>query len=159
MSAASNTGAANAAPIAVEPALTGLPGHAIVLGESEPLELASGQRARIDTHMMRQAVDNLVQNAIQAQVAMEDPQRPRTLTLASHGTGREVRIEVRDTGPGIDPTIAPRIFEPLVSTRAFGVGLGLPLVRRIAEQHGGEVDVETVPGEGTVFTIRLPEVA
>ncbi len=123
------------------------------------VELASGQRARIDTHMMRQAVDNLVQNAIQALVAMEDPQRPRTLTLASHGTGREVRIEVRDTGPGIDPTIAPRIFEPLVSTRAFGVGLGLPLVRRIAEQHGGEVDVDTVPGEGTVFTIRLPEVA
>ncbi len=123
------------------------------------VELAARRRARIDTHMMRQAVDNLVQNAVQALLAIEEPTGPLTLTLATGGDAEQVQIEVRDTGPGIDAGVVSSIFEPLVSTRAFGIGLGLPLVRRIVEQHGGEIDVDTVPGEGTTFTIRLPEAA
>ena len=67
-----------------------------------------------------------------------------------------LELAVADDGPGIPPEVRERIFEPLFSTRPFGVGLGLPLVRRIVEQHGGELVVESSPGAGARFTIRLP---
>jgi signal transduction histidine kinase len=63
---------------------------------------------------------------------------------------------VRDTGPGIPPETLERIFEPLFSTKGFGVGLGMAIVKQIAEQHAGEVEVDSTPGEGTEVTIHLP---
>ncbi|MDH3474525.1 MAG: ATP-binding protein, partial [Rhodospirillales bacterium] len=59
-------------------------------------------------------------------------------------------------GPGIPAQDLDRVFEPLYSTKSFGVGLGLPLVRRITEQHDGDIEVESEPGRGTRFVIRLP---
>ena len=68
------------------------------------------------------------------------------------------RIELvfEDTGPGIPPEVLPRVFEPLFSTKGFGVGLGLPAVKQIMEQHSGGIGVDSVPGQGTRVRLWLP---
>jgi len=65
-------------------------------------------------------------------------------------------IEVSDNGRGIDPQDLANIFSPFFTTSKGGTGLGLPAVRRIARLHGGSVEVKSVVGEGSAFTIRLP---
>jgi signal transduction histidine kinase len=67
-----------------------------------------------------------------------------------------VRIQVRDTGPGIPEDIRHRLFEPFVSRRSGGSGLGLAIVQRAIEAHRGAIFVESAPGAGTTFTIYLP---
>jgi signal transduction histidine kinase len=69
--------------------------------------------------------------------------------------GRAV-VEVSDTGPGIDPAVRARIFEPFFSTKTSGSGLGLALVKKIVEDHGGGVELASAPGEGTRVTLWLP---
>jgi signal transduction histidine kinase/ActR/RegA family two-component response regulator len=70
--------------------------------------------------------------------------------------GRHVRIRVADLGMGIAPDLLPRVFEPFVSTKRRGSGLGLAMVRRAARSHGGAVAVRSTPGRGTEFTLWLP---
>ena len=70
-----------------------------------------------------------------------------------------MRLSVIDTGPGIPPDVLPRIFEPLFTTKNFGVGLGLPTVRQIVELHGGTIDVDSAVDVGTTVTIWLPRLA
>jgi two-component system sensor histidine kinase BaeS len=78
---------------------------------------------------------------------------------------RKVRITVEDRGPGIPASELPHLFEPFfrgaeaVSSQTRGSGLGLSLVKRIVDAHGGTVDVKTSPGRGSAFTIVLPAVA
>jgi signal transduction histidine kinase len=72
------------------------------------------------------------------------------------GTGREVVIEVKDSGRGISDEDLTRIFSPFFSTNPNGAGLGLPAVKRVARAHGGRVEVTSTPGMGSTFTIRLP---
>jgi signal transduction histidine kinase len=67
-----------------------------------------------------------------------------------------VEIGIRDTGPGMSEDIKSKVFEPFFSTKEEGIGLGLPIAQRIVEEHGGEIRVESNPGEGTIFTILLP---
>jgi signal transduction histidine kinase len=75
-----------------------------------------------------------------------------------HGTNLEhaVRLQIRDTGPGIPSDIRDRLFDPFVSGRPGGSGLGLAIVQRAVEAHRGLVLVESAPGTGTTFTIFLP---
>jgi len=70
--------------------------------------------------------------------------------------GRRAGIEIADTGTGLDPQAAERIFEPYYSTTPGGTGLGLALTRRIVRAHGGTIQAAGRPGEGTTFTITLP---
>ena len=70
----------------------------------------------------------------------------------------QVELRVRDTGPGIAPTILPRLFEPFVSSKETGLGLGLVVSRRIAESHGGNLWVTNPPRGGACFVLRLPVV-
>jgi two-component system NtrC family sensor kinase len=66
-------------------------------------------------------------------------------------------ITVADTGIGIEPDVLPRIFQPFfTSKKRRGLGLGLPICDRIVKAHGGRIQVESVPGKGTTFTLRLP---
>jgi signal transduction histidine kinase len=122
-------------------------------------ELHSGAVVPIDQQRLRRAIVNLVDNAAEA---LTDPSwkmpagGERRITVATALAGDEVTLSVADTGPGIAPDVLPRIFEPLFTTKSFGVGLGLPLVRQIIEQHGGTVDVEAPAEGGTRFVIRLP---
>jgi two-component system sensor histidine kinase HydH len=67
-----------------------------------------------------------------------------------------LEVYVRDTGPGIAPDILPKVFETFVSSKETGVGLGLPLSRRIAEDHGGTLTAYNLPELGACFLLRLP---
>jgi len=122
-------------------------------------DLRSSCEAMIDAHRMQQVIENLLDNACQA---MADPQwqppasHERRITVRSETAGPHVRISVQDSGPGIAPDILSKVFDPLFTTKSFGTGLGLPTVRKIVELHGGTVDVESVAGQGTTFTIWLP---
>jgi signal transduction histidine kinase len=75
--------------------------------------------------------------------------------------GAYVALAIEDTGTGIDPNVLPHIFEPFVTTKphGLGTGLGLATVYGIVEQTGGGIDVETVPGRGTRFSVYLPRAA
>jgi signal transduction histidine kinase len=65
-------------------------------------------------------------------------------------------LTVEDTGPGISPDLLPRVFEPYVTTKTKGLGLGLTIARRIVEAHGGRIEVESGPGRRTRFRVMLP---
>jgi len=74
-----------------------------------------------------------------------------------HSPGSYLRLEVADTGPGIPPEVLPRIFEPFFTTKGEqGTGLGLSVAYGIAQAHGGWIDCESAPGQGTCFTLFLP---
>jgi two-component system sensor histidine kinase FlrB len=97
------------------------------------------------------AVLNLVTNALQSA-------GPAAIVhLDMHDDGRCAQIRVRDNGPGVPPELRQRIFEPFFTTRPAGTGLGLAVVRSVAEAHGGEVTVtDADQGDGACFTLRLP---
>jgi signal transduction histidine kinase len=99
---------------------------------------------------LRRAFLNLLQNAADAM-----PQGG-TVVLAGKGTATQVQLTVRDTGSGIPAGCLSQIFEPLYTTKPGGTGLGLYIVQEIIAAHAGQVTVESIPGQGTTFTITLP---
>lgn len=103
-----------------------------------------------DADKLRQVLVNLMSNAVQA---MPDGGQMSLITAQRNG---DVFISVQDTGVGIDPDNLDRVFEPLFTTKAKGIGLGLALVKLLVEAHQGEIDVASEIGRGTVFTVRLP---
>jgi signal transduction histidine kinase len=114
-----------------------------------------------DEDLLHRIVANLVLNAVQA------ARGPIKVTVGvaavqaadiPHGTNLEhaVRLQIRDTGPGIPQEIRERLFDPFVSGRPGGSGLGLAIVQRAVEAHRGLVLVDSTPGNGTTFTIFLP---
>ena len=96
---------------------------------------------------------NLLTNAIDACAAGGHGDRPHPPPRTDG-----VRIEVTDTGRGIDPAIRDRIFDPFFTTKPVGqgTGLGLSISYGIVQDHGGTIDVDSAPGQGTRFTVRLP---
>lgn len=105
---------------------------------------------RADPDMLRQALINLGLNAVQAEA-----NRIIIRLLPDKAAGR-VCIEVEDDGSGMTEETRRRIFEPFFSTRTTGTGLGLPIVHRIVEEHGGSIAVESQPGRGSIFRLYLP---
>lgn len=93
----------------------------------------------------------LYENAIHASA----PREPKITTRARSEPGRVV-MEVADDGPGVPADIAPRVFEPLVTARNGGTGLGLALARRIATAHGGSIALVSSNGTGAMFRVELP---
>jgi PAS domain S-box-containing protein len=108
----------------------------------------------VDGRLLRQAILNVALNAVQALGA-----RGGTLTLRMKNDRGGVLIEITDTGPGIPSEHQSRVFEPFFTTRASGTGLGLTVVKRIVDVHHGETTLQTEPGKGTTFAIRLPVVS
>lgn len=111
-----------------------------------------------DGSLLKSAVWNLVQNAIQA---MERTGGTVTVSLGREepedGAPASVRLAVEDEGPGLEEADAARLFEPYFSRREGGVGLGLAMVKRIVEEHGGRVAAGNRPdGRGARFVVRLP---
>lgn len=116
-----------------------------------------------DADQLRQVFVNIVANAVDAS-AKHSPVKISTqaisLTKRMNGTEAEpqrfARVVVADRGRGIDKAAMDRIFEPFFTTKKRGTGLGLAIVKQIVEQHGGDVSVESVVGEGARVTIDLP---
>jgi signal transduction histidine kinase len=77
------------------------------------------------------------------------------LCISARAARDGIEIEVADTGPGIDEATLARILEPLYTTKARGLGLGLAIARAIIERHGGSLEVHSRPGAGSRFTVRL----
>jgi signal transduction histidine kinase len=103
-----------------------------------------------DPVQLRQVLVNLLENAVHAA-------SPRgTVQVHGRANGGTVEVHVDDTGAGVDPVTRRRLFEPLITTKAKGIGLGLALVKRIAERHGGSIAYADRPGGGARFTLRLP---
>jgi nitrogen fixation/metabolism regulation signal transduction histidine kinase len=106
-----------------------------------------------DPTLLSRALTNLIENAIQAMPA------GGRLSLRATADGDVVRIEVADTGVGMDETALARAFEPYFSTKTGGSGLGLANARRTVERHGGRLSIESVLGQGTTITLVLPRAA
>lgn len=108
--------------------------------------------ARIDgdPHLLRQVWVNLFQNAIEA---MSKGGELRVTVRA----GKEIRIEIRDTGNGIDPASVDKIWRPFFTTKTRGTGLGLPIVKKIVEAHRGRIWCESEPKKRTSFFVEIPQ--
>ena len=102
-----------------------------------------------DAAQLKIVLSNLIRNACDAM-----PQGGK-LTLTGSENDAQIRVAVRDTGSGIPPEVLSRIMEPLFTTKAKGLGLGLALSRAILEKHQGDLSVHSRPGEGATFTMRL----
>lgn len=120
------------------------------------LDCQSGATLLMDRERLRRAILNLLQNAWQAFTESEHECAQPTVAITTRLEDQYLTLSIADNGPGIPEDIRERIFDPLFSTKSFGVGLGLPLVRQIVDQHGGEITVDTALGEGTTITLRLP---
>jgi signal transduction histidine kinase len=99
---------------------------------------------------MIRALRNLVTNAIEAMP------RGGTLRIAGRNFDSKLEISVSDTGPGITREVLENIWNPLHTTKAKGIGLGLSIAKRIVEAHGGCLSVETTLGKGSTFTVAIP---
>jgi signal transduction histidine kinase len=108
-------------------------------------------RVRAHPGLLARVLHVLYENAIHACA----PRPPRIVTRASVGEGAGVVVEVADDGPGVPKEIAARVFEPLVTARPGGTGLGLALARRIAAAHGGRIAL-VEGGTGATFRIEIP---
>jgi len=104
----------------------------------------------VDADQIRQVFVNVV---INAQQAMTEGGR---LGIRAGSKGEFVEVEFADTGPGIPEPDIIKIFDPLFTTKAKGIGLGLSVCKSILEKHGGDIRVESKEGRGTTFTISLP---
>jgi len=104
----------------------------------------------LDEPSVRSATLNLVQNAVQAMSAGGH------LTISTRRDGRTLRMVIKDTGCGMSHEQIKHIFEPFKTTKARGLGLGMPYAQKIVEQHGGRITVESQAGKGTEVTIELP---
>ncbi len=105
---------------------------------------------RVDCENLKRAFANIVGNALDAL------SRSGTLTIASRLSGKYVEFTFSDTGEGMTPQTIAEIWTPLFTTKAKGIGLGLPICKRIIEAHRGSMSVESKPKKGTTFTVRVP---
>ena len=105
-----------------------------------------------DRVQIQQVLVNLLRNAVEAMATAP----VRDLTIAIARRGAMIEIVVTDSGPGIAPSIAAKLFTPFVTTKPHGMGIGLAISRSIVEAHGGEMTAETNPGGGARFAFTLP---
>lgn len=110
---------------------------------------------RIDRVQIQQVIVNLMRNAIEAMSG--SARRELSVAIAAEADGM-VAVRIADTGPGIAPEIADRLFQPFVTTKPQGMGVGLWICRTIIEGHGGKLWVEANPEGGAVFSFTVPRV-
>jgi two-component system sensor histidine kinase FlrB len=110
--------------------------------DTPPLQLLANAPA------LSSAINNLIANALQAGATR--------LLLSAHLSGDEVELRVVDNGCGMPRELVARIFEPFYTTRSNGTGLGLAVVQSVVHAHQGKIEVASVVGEGSCFTLRFP---
>jgi nitrogen fixation/metabolism regulation signal transduction histidine kinase len=108
-----------------------------------------------DVVQLRQVIHNLLQNAQDALAESANP----SIVIASEAAAGTVRFSVTDSGSGFPQHLMKRVFEPYVTTKLKGTGLGLVIVKKIVEEHGGQVEISNVMPHGARVTISLPAAA
>jgi PAS domain S-box-containing protein len=120
-----------------------------------------GLNVPFDSSRLQRAVLNMISNAVEAMVGQGDAASKVAtsnplLTISTSLVGDHVAVSVNDNGPGIKSELLAKIREPLFTTKSFGTGLGVPAIEQIAMQHGGRLEIHSVFGEGSTFTVILP---
>nr|WP_276255747.1 ATP-binding protein [Halovivax sp. TS33] len=147
-------------PVALEAVFDGVLSDLQIQIEESDAEITVGDLPRVagDAGQLRQVFQNLLSNAIT--YSGDEPPR---IHVSAERDGSEWNVSVRDEGIGIDPDDQDRIFEVFQRLHTHdeydGTGIGLAVCERIVERHGGEIRVESEPGEGATFTVTLPAVA
>lgn len=146
----------NFKPLPLREMMSGILGLASEQAEQQSIKLILDQQTVIpeieaDLERLRSCFSNLVLNAQQAM-----PPDGGEISIDFHPQEEGIEVVVADTGTGIEPESLEKIFEPYFSTKETGTGLGLALVKRIIESHGGQIRVESVLGKGTSFYVWLP---
>jgi signal transduction histidine kinase len=117
----------------------------------EAIAASGSVPVRCDPRKVKQVLINLVQNAIEA-----SPRGAEVELEAVAGPGGGARVRVLDRGPGVDPALGELVWQPGVTTKATGNGLGLTIARAIARQHGGDLVLAPRDGGGTIAELSLP---
>jgi two-component system sensor kinase FixL len=107
----------------------------------------------VDKIQVQQVALNLIRNAIDA---MEQSQLRELVVTVSGGEAGMALVTVADTGPGVDPAVAERLFEPFLTTKSSGLGVGLSICRTIVEAHGGRIWADRNAQGGATFSFTLP---
>jgi len=118
----------------------------------EVLAVAESAMVKVDRDLLRQALLNIAVNAVEA---METGGTLRLEVMREHSL---CLVRLADTGPGMSPELRSKIFDLYFTTKSSGSGIGLAMAFRAVQLHGGTIEVESVLGEGTVFTVKLPGV-
>jgi two-component system, LuxR family, sensor kinase FixL len=109
----------------------------------------------VDAVQIQQVLVNLLRNAVDA-LGSEDPDGRRITVTTRRGPRKSIQFIVADNGPGIAPDLRDRLFDPFVTTKAKGMGMGLSVCRRLIEAHGGTLGVKSGAGKGASFIFDLP---
>ena len=119
-------------------------------------DLSAGEQPVLgDRVQLQQVLLNLIMNGIQAMAALSDRRRELSVSVALAAPDR-MQVTVEDTGPGLDPAIAPCIFDPFFTTKSDGLGMGLSICRSIIEAHGGQLGVSSHAPHGAAFHFTIP---
>jgi signal transduction histidine kinase len=107
-------------------------------------------KIKVDIEKIKRAFVNIIKNAIEAMP------KGGTLTIKSRKTGKYLKIVFADTGVGMSKKTLDKLWTPLFTTKAKGMGFGLPICKRFIEAHGGSISVESILGKGTTITVTFP---
>jgi len=110
----------------------------------------SHPRIVVDAEKIDRALVNLINNAIDAMP------NGGMLRIAGHSSREQLEISISDTGEGMTKETLEKLWSPLFTTKPKGIGLGLPIAKRLVEAHGGSIRVESKPGKGSKFTVTIP---
>jgi two-component system sensor histidine kinase HydH len=112
---------------------------------------------RGDAEKLRRVAINLLANAVESLEGARVPEPRIAVELGENLAGNEVWLRVSDNGPGIAPEVRKRLFSPFATSKESGTGLGLALCQKVAQAHGGSIELEPRPGAGAAFLVTLPK--
>ena len=117
------------------------------------VEIVDGElEVSADPHQFEMILLNLLRNSVES---FPEPQQKRELAIRAQKLGNKVLISVRDNGAGMEEELLDQVFVPFFSTKEDGSGIGLSLARQIMNNHGGSIQLQSAPGEGTVVTLAF----
>ena len=137
--------------------------HVIPSGIRLTRKLSAGIKILFDPEQLYRCVTNVINNACEAMMEKSEPQtkeregvEDNQLIVETGIVNNRLNVRIIDSGPGISQERLEKVFEPLYSTKSFGAGLGLSIVKQIIEQHKGGIEIKSKPMKGTVITWWLP---